>query len=137
MRWVRQAEEFDTVSDEQLAVVPRKFFQLDKRLSCALQRVATGELGRKIAMVTEAEMKQDRSAKGIVLLRMIFDYFRTNRTVDVVYEITDLDAVRIKGNNVEAFQNTWVSVLTGMNQVPDDRSLEVLYHDRVEKFNGI
>jgi hypothetical protein len=106
---------------------------LDRRLSCALQDIATGELGRQIVLATEAELHEGRSIKGIDILRMICKYYLTNKTSDLVYDITDLYKVRMKGNNAEGFQNTWIQVLTGMRRQPDPEVLELLYFQCVEK----
>ena len=51
-----QAELVENVSDADLQKVPKRFVLLDRRLSCALQDIATGELGRQIVLATEAEL---------------------------------------------------------------------------------
>ena len=88
-------------------------------------------------MEVEAELKAARALKGIVILRMIMAHYRTHKPADVVYQITDLYEVRMKGQNAEAFQITWTAVVTGMTQIPAQDVLELLYYQRVEKFEGI
>ena len=68
------------------------------------------------------------------LLRLIIRYYQTNRTADAVYNLTDLQKVRIVKGNIEGFQSTWVMVLSGMRKSPDEDVLELLYYERVETF---
>ena len=63
---------------------------------------------------------------------MICKYYLTNKTYDLVYDITDLYKIRMKGNTAEGFQNTWIQVLTGMRRQPDPEVLELLYFQCVE-----
>ena len=82
-------------------------------------------------------MKEDRAIGGLEILRMILRYYQTNKTADTIYNLTDLQRVRMKGSNAEGFQNTWTTVLKGMRKQPDEDVLEFLYFERVEKFHGI
>ena len=91
-----QAEQFEDVPMNMLVRVPGRFLLLDRRLSSALQRIAQGELGRQITLAAEAELREGRSIKGLVILRMIFHYYKTNKTSDLAYDITDLYKVRMK-----------------------------------------
>ena len=137
LAWVMKAEMFDDISDDDLQRVPKRFLMLDHRLSSALQRIAQGELGRQITLAAEAELRAGRAIKGLVILRMICKYYQTNKTSDLVYDITDLYKVSMEGNNAEGFQNTWIQVLRGMRKQPEPDVLELLYHTCVERFNGI
>ena len=40
-------------------------------------------------------------------------------------------------NNLEGFENTWNMVLSGTRREPAVDELELLYFERIEKFNGI
>ena len=75
--------------------------------------------------------------RGRELLRLIIKYYQTNRTADAVYNLTDLQKVRIVRGNIEGFQSTWTMVLSGMRKQPDEDILELLYYERVESFQGI
>ena len=132
-----QAEQFEDVPMHIIVRVLARFLLLGRRLFSALQRSAQGERGRQITLAAEAELRDGRSIKGLVILRMIFHYYQTNKTADLVYDITDLYKVSMKGNNAEGFQNTWVSVLRGMRKPPDPDMLELLYFKCIERFNGI
>ena len=91
-----QAEQFEDVPMNVLVRVLERFLLLDRRLSSALQRMAHGELGRQITLAAEAELRGGRSTKGIVILRLICHYYKTNKTEDLVYEITGLYKVSMR-----------------------------------------
>ena len=96
-----RAERFEDVPMDMLVRVPSRFLLLDRRLSSALQRIAQGELGRQSTLAAEAELRNGRSVKGIGILRLICHYYQTNKTADLVYDITDLYKVSMKGNNAD------------------------------------
>ena len=96
-----------------------------------------GELGRQITQKAEDALKTGRAVRGRELLRLIISSYQTNRTVDAVYNLTDLQKVRVVKNSIEGFQSTWVMVLSGMRKQPKEDVLELLYYERVESFGGI
>ena len=137
LQWALKCEDFEGTPDSELSGVDPKFGLLDRRLSARLQMIATGELGRQITQKAEDALKTGRAVRGRELLRMIFQYYQTNRTADAVYNLTDLQKVRIVKGNIEGFQSTWIMVLSGMRKLPDEDVLELLYYERVETFAGI
>ena len=54
-----------------------------------------------------------------------------------MYNLIDLQQVRIVQDNIEGFQSTWVMILSGMTRIPAEDELELMYFERIEKFTGI
>ena len=72
--WAKQVED-PMVTDEALENVPDKSKTLSMKLTAALQRVAQGDLGRRITEKVEDGLQMGRSTPGLVLLRMVFKHF--------------------------------------------------------------
>ena len=105
--WALRADDLEGVPDEELRKSPKRFAILDRRISASLQKIAQGELGRQITQAAEDALKENRSIKGLEILRIMIRYFQTNRTADAVYTLKDLQLVQVKNKNIEGFQNSW------------------------------
>ena len=101
LKWALECEDLDGVPDDDLACTSMKFGLLDRRLSARLQQIASGELGRQITQKAEDALKTGRAVRGRELLRLIIRYYQTNRTADAVYNLTDLQRVRVIKNNID------------------------------------
>ena len=116
-----------------------KFKSLDTKLSSAINDIARGELGRQITIATEKEAKEGRLIKGRQLLLIIFEYFKLDEAAGSLYDLTDLMAVRMKGDNpsggqLEAFYSTWESTFLNMKEEPTEkvsRSSSLRTHTRM------
>ena len=106
-------------------------------MAAALQKIATGELGRCITQKAEDCLKNGKSVPGLILFRLIVKYYATGRHVETVFNLNDLQKVVIKGGKFEGFQNTWDMVLKGMRKSPDDDVLEFIYYKAVKNWRGI
>jgi hypothetical protein len=112
------------------------FTTLDSKLGSAITDIAKGDLGRKITLTTEKEDKLGNLTKGRQLLRVVYDHFRIDEFAGVLYSLTDLITVRMKGDShsarqLELFINTWDHTLAGMKHEPTDDVLEALFIERV------
>ncbi len=107
--------------------VPKPFLLLERQVIHGLQPHPQSGPGRTDAPAAESKLRESRAIKGLVILRMILHYYQTNKTSGLVYDITDLPKVSMKGNNAENFQNTWTQVPRGMRKPPDPEVMEVLY----------
>jgi len=128
--WVRECLDLERV-DSYFASSSRRFALLDARFGAALQQMAHGELGRQISLFVEACLREGRIAKGREVFRIILRYYSTNKTADVIFQITDLQRIKLVSGNLETFQNSWLSVLQGMRKRPDDEQLELMYFEGV------
>ena len=133
-KWIKEVEATGAkVEDFQNS---GKFVTLDTKLASSLNAIARGELGRKLTLLSEREDREGRLAKGRQLLRVVYDHFKIDEFAGVLYELTDLMAVKIRNDNpspkqLEWFMTTWESTLAGMKKEPTDDVLEALFLERV------
>ena len=74
--WVQTA--FDkSIPIEDLAIVPRRFRILSRKMSSKFQSVATGQLGLQITQVVEEWLLRGEAVPALVLLREIVNYYDT------------------------------------------------------------
>ena len=139
-KWIKEVEEpsatIDSFRDS------GKFLTLDSKLASALSDIAKGDLGRKITLLTEKEDREGRLTRGRQILRAIYDHFKLDEFAGVLYELTDLMAIKIKADSpspkqLEWFMTSWESTLAGMKKEPTDDVLEALFIERVRGCPGI
>ena len=73
------------------------FDSLDAKLSSALAKVASGELGRRITHMMEVQAQAGKMVKGRQILWMIYQQFRLSEEAGAMYDFSDIMAVRLKG----------------------------------------
>ena len=64
---------------------------------------------------------------------MLCERFKTSDARSAVLTFRDLQSLRIKGDNLQAFDLDWDVTLTGMKSVPTEDILLILYRDQVAK----
>ncbi len=63
-----------------------RFAVLDVKLAAAINKISTGEIGRKIHQVCDRAInKENRVAKGRELLWIIMDYYSTGHAMESLY----------------------------------------------------
>ena len=98
--WVQTA--FDkSVPVEDLAIVPRRFRILSRKMSSKFQSVATGQLGLQITQVVEEWLLRGESVPALVLLREIVNYYDTGNAPGILYNILDLQKLQVRNGNLE------------------------------------
>ena len=108
----------------------KRFKALDKKLATAIVKIVDGELGRKVhQFVGATQANEKRSPKGRELWCILLVYYSTDCRAQAMYSLEDLEQVKIHGNNLERFMNSWSMVLDSVPVVPDDETLR-------EKFFG-
>ena len=91
-----------------------------------------GELARRISLETERSLRYGRAVTGLVLLRQLTEWYKTNTKAESMYHILNLRVVRVTNGNLEAFQNAWNQVLEWQAKAPDDEMLHVFYFEAVK-----
>ena len=84
---------------------------------------------RRINNAKRALLKQDgKLFSGRQILFMVYEHFRTNKNLGLVYTIVDLSRVSLLGDEkLETFRNNWESTIAGMaTQVEDAHLTELL-----------
>ena len=125
--WMLNVETLDSAYLESPGV---GWISLDRTLAAALAKLASGELGRQI---TRASATAPVS-RGRALLAIVFRYYAAGNSAQVRYDINHLRKLTLKGDNLEAFQNTCTMVLSELSKPPDPDLLQTLYFRQVHCF---
>ena len=132
MCWAREAEN-DELPDSHFHVVPKRFATLSRKIASAVQENAHGELGRNITETVEDWIRENKSVPGLLLLRMVFKYYSTGRPAEAMFNLNDLQQVKMINNNLEQYMNTLTLVLKGMKHKPDLETQEFLFFENIRK----
>jgi len=114
-----------------------RFATVDRKLATALQKVATGELGRIITQESEMALKGGRALTGREIFFVVQRWYATGKTAERLFNLRDLQAVKVVNGNLQGFQNSWVMVLSGMKSSPDADTLEVVYYEAIQGHRGL
>ena len=107
--------ERDDVTFEDLYNPGDIFQSLDCKLCVAVDNLVKdhANLRNDIMLRTEALAKEGKMIAGRQVLKMVNPYFRTDVENGSVYDIEDIIAVHLHGNNMENFLQRWDRVLLG------------------------
>ena len=61
-----------------------------------------------------------------MLLAIVFRYFAAGNSAQVLYDLTHLQKLTLRGDSPESFQNTWAMVLSELSKPPDPDLLQAL-----------
>ena len=114
-----------------------EFETLDLKWAAALQKVAHGELGRKMQQAADNALKERRSVRGRELFRIIAKYYKTNAKSDFVFGFNDLKDLEVHGSRLGEFLDNWEMVLSGMRNPPAENVLEDLLYGKIHRFDGL
>jgi hypothetical protein len=92
------------------------------------------ELGRRITLEVAKWLKEGKSVAGLWLFRIVVRYYATGRTAEALYNINDLQRIRVK--DLEEFMNTWEMVLEGMRVRPPDEQLEFIFYEAIKEYRA-
>ena len=130
-RWVQEVESKKSGFDD-FAESGAGFDSLDAKLASCLAKLTHGELGRRITLKMETAAKSGQMIRGRQILWMVYQHFRLNQSYGSLYQVSDLMAVRMKGDSLESFVNTWDSVIAGMHKEPEPEIVENLFYQQIK-----
>ena len=138
--WIKMVEDKE-VSFEDLRI-SGSFLTLDTKLGSSISEIAKGELGRRLTLTTEREDKEGRNVTGRQLLKVVYEYYKTDESAGILYDVSDLMNVRIRGDNpgwkqLQDFRDSWDETLAGMENEPSDDILEPMFRDRIKDCRNI
>ena len=126
--WIMKVDKVGT-KFEDLAEPGKGFNRLDRKLAAALTPTIEGELARRI-LIKKRQQLNDQGVliSGRQVLWMVYDHFRTNKRLGLVYTITDLAKVEWLGDEKLAqFRNNWEDRVCSMaTEIDDDTLANVL-----------
>ena len=71
--------------------------------------------------------------RGRQALFMVYQAMKVSEQAGALFDITDLMAVRLNGDKLEGFLNSWDATLTGMRSVPDPQTKEALFLKQLKR----
>ena len=110
---------------------------LDQELASALTRAQTGELGRRIANMEEKLMHDGKRLRGRQMLHMVYEYYNMDEGAGAMYDVEDLFAVELKGDNLEGFLNTYDHTLAGLVEDPGEKMRKPILLKQLRKSNHL
>ena len=107
----------------------------DAKLAVGAQDICKGEFYRRIQVMDERAAREEppRMLKGRQILWLIVQKFKRDEVDGSMQDITDLQNVELKGDNLHAFLNDWDYVLEGIDEMPSERQLERLFFTQLSK----
>ena len=100
-----------------------RFHGLDTMLATALQAVVTkGELGRTLSKESVSALREGKLITGRQIVYMIVDHSKLNDSMAMVYSITDITAIKWRGDapeQVSQFKSDWENILDNMDPTID------------------
>ena len=76
---------------------------LDRQIAAALTEVSHGELGRTFTLASNACLNRGRSARGIVLLQIVFSHCASGKKAESMCDTNHIQKITLKGELLEAF----------------------------------
>ena len=64
---------------------------------------------------------------------MTDQYYKLNENDSALLETTDLIAVQLQNNNLEAFLHNWETTINGLRKIPDEELMEDLFRKQLKK----
>ena len=96
-----------------------RFHGLDTMLATSLQAIVkTGELGRSLNKRSANALRDGKLIAGRQIVYMIVDHFQLNDSMSMAYSITDITAIKWKGDlpeQVSQFKSDWENILDNMD----------------------
>ena len=79
---------------------------LDRAIAAALTKISHGELGRALTLTSNACLNMGRSARGRVLLQIVFDHYSSGTDAELMYDINHAQEFALKGEHLKASRNS-------------------------------
>ena len=111
--WIRKCE---AAEPDSLDKPGKGWISLDRKLAAALTNISHGELGRELPQKSTTELNQNRIVRGRVLLAIVFRYYASGTSGQVLYDMSHLQSLVMIDNNLEGFHNTWNMALSELDR---------------------
>ena len=128
--WIREVED-PNATFAYLHYPGNQFISLDTKLDCAVQRIIKGDLLREITQRSEELTMNNVRMTGRQALWMVYQSYKTDEENGAAYDMEDLIAVTLRGNNLSQFIYEWDTVLMGLNVPCDESTKKALFKMKV------
>ncbi|MEM1009083.1 MAG: hypothetical protein AAGJ35_08770, partial [Myxococcota bacterium] len=131
LQWLQATEDPDRSFESLLEPPQKKWRLLDQSIALGLSSVTKGDLQRKIAVIQERLLNQQRVLTGRATLWLIFDVYKVDAN-NAQLDFSALHKVKFSGT-LESFQLQWQWVIAGLSEMPSDRQLESVLVEELRK----
>ncbi len=69
-----------------------------------------------------------------VLLALVFRYYASGNSSQVLHGMSHLQSLKMKDNNIEGFHDTWNMVMSELATAPDAATLQFVYYNQIKDF---
>ena len=77
------------------------WISLDRKLAAALSKIAKGEIGREIMQSQTTALNNQLVVRGRVLLAIVFRYYASSTTGQVLNDMNHLQTLKLHGDNLD------------------------------------
>ena len=70
---------------------------LDRKLAAAISRISHGELGRTLTLTRSSALNRGQSARGRVLLQIVFSHYSSGKNAELMYDINHIQEIVMRG----------------------------------------
>ena len=105
---------------------------LDRKIAAGLMLICHGELGRELTQMSTTMYNNDLIVRGRSLLAVVFRYYASSTSGQVLYDLNHLQSLRLVGDNAEGFHNAWNMVMAELSSTPAEETLQYLYYHQIK-----
>ncbi len=110
---------------------------LDRKMTAALAKIAHGEIGRELTQMTAMSLNSGQIVRGPVLVALVFRYYALGSSGQVLYDLSHLQSLRMKDNNLESLHNAWNMVMRELATSPDPVTEQFWYYNQIKDFKPL
>ena len=70
--------------------------------------------------------------RGRVLLALVVRYYASGNSGHVLYDLNHLQGLKMVGDNIEGFHNTWNMVMSELASRPAEETLQFVYYHQIK-----
>ena len=129
LAWLAKVDKTEDVED---LADDEGFPRLSRRLAEALYLILTGQFRYKIQVEERIWRQTGLMISGRQLLWYMEKHFELSLAEGTLLEFQDLTNVKLRGDDLQHFQNRWNYTLGSIGQIPDAGILETLYSGQVK-----
>jgi hypothetical protein len=116
------------------AIKPKsKFSQLEMKLCTELHKLIDGSLKRKVKVLDLEHYQNHQYLSGRQVLWLVIDSQKLSSTSKAMCDFRDITRMKLHGDDIERFHRDWNTCLLNMDHHPDEKFLEELYREQIEK----
>ena len=92
-----------------------------------------GALARRINIIEERLLLQGKMLKGRQMAWIVNNYYKLNEQDGALLEFSDILAVELRDNNLEAFLHSWEVTINSLRKIPGEEVLEDVFRKQLRR----